>query len=67
MASPFSPHLADLSDQRFGRLSKEDGYGLLNKLSRPVVSTRLISDHWEHMLRLAGSLKLGRVKKTLYC
>ena len=60
----FSPRLADLSDQRFWRLSKEDDYGPLNELSRHVVNARLISDHWEDMLRLAGSLKLGRVKAT---
>ena len=58
----FSPRLADLSDQRFWRMNKEDDYGRLNKLSRHVVNARLISDHWEDMLRLAGSLKLGRVK-----
>jgi len=55
----FSPRLAD---QRFWRLSKEDDYGPLNKLGRHVVNARLIHDHWEDMLRLAGSLKLGRVK-----
>jgi len=58
----FSPRLADLADQRFWRLSKEDDYGPLNKLGRHVVNARLIHDHWEDMLRLAGSLKLGRVK-----
>jgi len=58
----FSPRLADLADQRFWRISKEDDYGPLNELSRHVVNSRLILDHWEDMLRLAGSLKLGRVK-----
>ena len=58
----FSPRLADLSDQRFWRMNKEDDYGPLNELSRHVVNARLISDHWEDMLQLAGSLKLGRVK-----
>ena len=60
----FSPRLADLADQRFWRLNKEDDYGPLNELSRHVVNARLISDHWEDMLRLAGSLKLGKVKAT---
>ena len=60
----FSPRLADLADQRFWRMSKEDDYGPLNELSRHVVNARLISDHWEDMLRLAGSLKLGKVKAT---
>ncbi|SDZ02055.1 Transposase and inactivated derivatives, TnpA family [Hymenobacter psychrophilus] len=60
----FSPRLADLPDQRFWRLQKEDDYGELNELSRHVISTRLIADHWDDMLRLAGSLKLGKVKAT---
>ena len=58
----FSPRLADLSDQRFWRLSKEDDYGPLNELGRHVIHSRLIHDHWDDMLRLAGSLKLGKVK-----
>ena len=60
----FSPRLADLSDQRFWRLNKEDDYGPLNELGRHVVNSRLIHDHWDDMLRLAGSLKLGKVKAT---
>jgi len=60
----FSPRLADLADQRFWRMSKEDDYGPLTELSRHVVNSRLISDHWDDMLRLAGSLKLGKVKAT---
>jgi TnpA family transposase len=34
-------------------------YGLLNSLARHRVSPRPILRHWEDMLRLAGSLKLG--------
>ncbi|MFD2719765.1 Tn3 family transposase [Hymenobacter monticola] len=60
----FSPRLADLADQRFWRLEKEDDYGPLNELGRHVVNARLIHDHWDDMLGLAGSLKLGKVKAT---
>ncbi len=60
----FSPRLADLADQRFWRLEKEDDYGPLNELGRHVVNARLIHAHWDDMLRLAGSLKLGKVKAT---
>ncbi|GHF60194.1 TnpA family transposase [Deinococcus metalli] len=35
---------------------------MLNDLSRHVINERLIAEHWEDMLRLAGSLKLGQVK-----
>lgn len=41
----FSPRLADLSDQRFWRLQKEDDYGPLNELSRHVINSRLIIEH----------------------
>ncbi|WP_272976355.1 Tn3 family transposase [Deinococcus geothermalis] len=60
----FSPRLADLADQRFWRLEKNADYGALNDLSRHVVNERLIAEHWEDLLRLAGSLKLGKVKAT---
>ena len=60
----FSPRLADLPDQRFWRLQKEADYGAIQELSRHVVNARLIAEHWEDMLRLAGSLKLGKVKAT---
>ncbi len=60
----FSPRLADLPDQRFWCLEKEADYGPLNALSRHVVNARLIAEHWNDMLRLAGSLKLGKVKAT---
>ena len=60
----FSPRLADLPDQRFWRLEKEADYGPLSELSRHMVNARLIADHWDDLLRLAGSLKLGKVKAT---
>ncbi|GAA5504098.1 tn3 family transposase TnBth1 [Deinococcus xinjiangensis] len=60
----FSPRLADLPDQRFWRLEKEADYGALNVLSRHTLNERLIAAHWEDILRLAGSLKLGKVGAT---
>ena len=60
----FSPRLADLPDQRFWRLDREADYGALNDLGRHTLNERLIAAHWEDMLRLAGSLKLGKVGAT---
>lgn len=57
----FSPRIADLPDQRFWRLDREADYGALDELSRHRLDERLIAAHWEDMLRLAGSLKLGKV------
>lgn len=60
----FSPRLADLADQRFWRLDRDADYGALNDLSRHMVNERMIAAHWEDLLRLAGSLKLGKVGAT---
>ena len=59
-----SPRLADLADQRFWRIDPHADYGALNDLSRHRVNTRLIAEHWDDLLRLAGSLKLGKAKAT---
>lgn len=53
-----------MPDQRFWRLQKDDDYGPLNELSRHMLNTRLITELWDDMLRLAGSLKLAKVKAT---
>lgn len=60
----FSPRLADLPDQRFWRLDREADYGALDDLSSHQLNERLIAAHWEDMLRLAGSLKLGKIGAT---
>ena len=48
----FSPRLADIA------------YGQLNWIARQRVNLQLIAAHWDDLLRLAGSLKLGRVPAT---
>lgn len=60
----FSPRLADLQDQRFWRMEKNADYGVLGYLSRHTINQRLIADHWDDLLRLVGSLKLGTVRAT---
>lgn len=60
----FSPRLADLTDQRFWRLDRDADYGVLSDLSRHPINHRLIAEHWDDLLRLAGSLKLGTVRAT---
>lgn len=57
----FSPRLADVGGTRFWRIDPTADYGELNKISHNKVTPKLISENWEDMLRLAGSLKLGRV------
>ena len=57
----FSPRLADLKDMRFWRINPRADYGVLNDLGRHTISTQVIVDQWDEMLRLAGSLKMGTV------
>ena len=57
----FSPRLADVGGTRFWRIDPNANYGLLNNLSRQKVNLELITQHWDDLLRLAGSLKLGKV------
>ena len=60
----FSPRLADLGDARFWRLDPTADYGVLNPLARHPIKTALITQHWDEMLRVAGSLKLGTIKAS---
>lgn len=60
----FSPRLADIGGQRFWRIDAEADYGELNEIARQRVSLDRIGKHWDDFLRLAGSLKLGRVPAT---
>ena len=58
----FSPRIADIGKSRYWRINREAKYGLLEEASRNRINTARIADHWEDILRLVGSLKLGRVK-----
>ncbi len=57
----FSPRLADVGGARFWRIDPGADYGQRNALARHRVDTGLIARHWEDLVRLAGSLKLGHV------
>lgn len=60
----FCPRLADIGGTRFWRSHPEADYGELNGLARQSVKLNLIAEHWDDLLRLAGSLKLGRIPAT---
>ena len=57
----FSPRLADIGDARFWRVDRAADYGPLDGLTRNRIDVELIKRNWEDLLRLAGSLKLGRI------
>lgn len=60
----FSPRLADIGGARFWRIDPKADYGALNGIARHRINPRLIVPQWDDMLRLAGSLKMGRVPAT---
>ncbi len=60
----FSPRLADAGEAVFWRVDKNADYGALNELARSCINTRRIEQHWDDMLRVAGSLKLGTVQAS---
>ena len=57
----FSPRLADIGGARFWRIDPNADYGPLDALSRHRVNVDRIARHWEDILRIAGSLKLGAI------
>jgi TnpA family transposase len=60
----FSPRIADIGGARYWRIDTSADYGPLNAIARHRINRRLIAEHWDDLLRLAGSLKLGVVQAT---
>ena len=60
----FSPRLADAGESVFWRVDKAADYGVLNDLVRSCVNAQRIEQHWDDMMRIAGSLKLGTVQAS---
>lgn len=63
----FSPRIRDLADQELYRTSQIqlDAYPKLKSHLQSVINQERILTHWDEMLRLAGSLKTGRVTASL--
>lgn len=60
----FCPRLADVGASRFWRVDSQADYGQLNTIPNHQIKLSLIEPHWDDVLRLVGSLKLGRVPAT---
>jgi TnpA family transposase len=58
----FSPRIADVGAGRFWCVDKKADYGVLDDLASNTINLRMIAEHWDDLLRLAGSLKLGVVR-----
>lgn len=61
----FAPRIRDLPDQRLYRLPGISVTAGVAPLFSGTINTRLILEHWDELLRLAGSLKLGLVTASL--
>ena len=57
----FCPRLADIGGGRFWRVDPEADYGQLNAIANHQIKMSIIEPHWEDILRLVGSLKMGRI------
>ena len=60
----FSPRIADVSDTRLWRIDSKADYGSFESIARHKINMQRIAESWDDLLRLAGSLKLGRVSAT---
>jgi TnpA family transposase len=60
----FSPRIADIGGARYWRMDPSADYGCLNGVARHRINTKLIAEHWDDLLRLSGSLKLGVIQAT---
>jgi TnpA family transposase len=60
----FCPRIADVGGTRFWRIDASADYGELNKIARQRIDMELAAEQLDDCLRLAGSLKLGRIPAT---
>ena len=55
----FSPRISDIGGTRFWRIDRDADYGGLNDLAAHRIRPQRIVEHWDDLLRIAGSLTLG--------
>jgi len=60
----FSPRITNTKGTKLWRIDTEANYGELNEISQNKINIELICRHWEDILRVAGSLKSGKVNAT---
>jgi TnpA family transposase len=61
----FAPRIRDLGEQRLYRFDSGATYRHLGPLLKGKVRERRVVDHWDDLLRVAGSLKRGHVTASL--
>lgn len=60
----FSPRIENDKGTKLWRINSNADYGELNVLSQNLINMELIDIHWHDILRVAGSLKSGKVNAT---
>ena len=61
----FAPRLRDLGDRKLYTIEKTSSYPDLSLLIGGTVNVRQITEHWDELLRLTASLRLGTVTASL--
>ncbi|MGH2352734.1 MAG: Tn3 family transposase [Chloroflexota bacterium] len=61
----FAPRIRDLADKRLYPFEKPAAYPVLLPLIGGRVQTKQIEDHWDGLLRLGSSIRLGTVTASL--
>jgi TnpA family transposase len=62
----FAPRLRDIADQKLYRFDKSTRYNHIEPLLRGTIHPERILKHWDDLLRVAGSFKLGWVTASLF-
>lgn len=55
---------AGAGEARIWRIDRDANYGVLDELAANCVNTKRMIHHWDDMLRIAGSLKLGVIQAS---
>lgn len=58
----FSPRIANNQEAKLWRIGTNANYRMLNNVSKNKINTERIKSNWPEILRVAGSLKSGKVK-----
>ncbi len=56
-----SPRLADIGSTRLWRIDPKADYGVLDDIAKSKASLKLTIKHWDDVLRITASLKLGHI------
>jgi TnpA family transposase len=62
----FSPRIRDISDQHLYHFDQIKKYPFLESQLKGQINIKLIERHWDDLLRIAGSLKMGWVTASLF-